>query len=562
MERRVFLAILLSFVVLIVYQSQFAPAPPPPATVPATSATPAPSPSAALATPAPSPAVAPAAPAAKPLVGDAAARDILVETDSATAIFNTRGGVMTSFRLRHYANASGEPLELIPSGLPEGAHARPFTVATDSQSESATLASALYQPSASQLSLGSGSGALTFEYRDDSGLRATKTITIQQNGQPYVFKVDASVDVGGTPRPVTIAFGPAIGLGYNPAGSSFLAPRAIQSLDGSVKRHEASAIQSQPRYEGVLRFAGVEEHYFLAVALPASAESRVDYSPVVDRIPGDETGATRSLMTFAVRPKPAPTPAATTTMIFFVGPKDFDHLRATDPQLVYAIDFGMFSVIVVPMLQALKWLNRYLGNYGWSIIALTVLINIIIFPLRHRSMVSMRKMQALQPEMKAIQERYKKFKATDPEKQKMNQELMALYKQKGVNPASGCVPMLLTMPILLAFYNLLGQAIELRGAPFIGWIHDLSARDPTYIWPVLMGATMFWQQRMTPSTADPTQQKIFMFLPLVFTAMFLTMPSGLVIYWMVSNLLTIAQQYLTNHLIGGPPPRVAVPRKA
>jgi YidC/Oxa1 family membrane protein insertase len=127
--------------------------------------------------------------------------------------------------------------------------------------------------------------------------------------------------------------------------------------------------------------------------------------------------------------------------------------------------------------------------------------------------------------------------------------MMALYKQKGVNPASGCIPMLLTFPILLAFYNLLNSAIELRGAPFMWWIHDLAQKDPTYVWPILMGATMFWQQKMTPSTADPMQQKIFLMMPVIFTVMFLSMPSGLVIYWLVSNILTIGQQYLTNHLI-------------
>jgi YidC/Oxa1 family membrane protein insertase len=245
-------------------------------------------------------------------------------------------------------------------------------------------------------------------------------------------------------------------------------------------------------------------------------------------------------------------PSQSVAVPFFIGPKDFDKLRAADPPLVRAIDFGMFAFLVVPLLQALKWVNSYLGNYGWSIVVLTIIINILIFPLRHRSMVSMKKMQAIQPEVKALQDRYAKYKVTDPERQKMNSEMLALYKQKGVSPASGCVPMLMTMPILLAFYSLLGQAIELRGAPFFGWIHDLAAKDPTYVWPVLMGATMFIQQKMMPTTADPMQQKIFMLMPVIFTVMFLTMPSGLVIYWLVSNVLTIGQQYLTNHLTGGP----------
>jgi YidC/Oxa1 family membrane protein insertase len=171
-------------------------------------------------------------------------------------------------------------------------------------------------------------------------------------------------------------------------------------------------------------------------------------------------------------------------------------------------------------------------------------------------------MQAMQPEIKAIQERYAKYKITDPERQKMQQEMMALYKQKGVNPAGGCVPMLLTMPVLFAFYAMLSVAIELRGAPFFGWIHDLSKADPYWVWPIIMGGTMFWQQKMTPSQMDPVQQKIFMFLPLLFTFMFLAAPAGLVIYWLVSNLAAIGQQYLTNRMLGGPPPRAGVPVRA
>jgi YidC/Oxa1 family membrane protein insertase len=160
----------------------------------------------------------------------------------------------------------------------------------------------------------------------------------------------------------------------------------------------------------------------------------------------------------------------------------------------------------------------------------------------------MRKMQEIQPQMKAIQERYAKYKVTDPQRQKMNEEVMALYKARGVNPASGCVPMLLTMPFLFAFYSMLSQAIEIRGADFVGWIVDLSRPDPLYITPILMGATMFWQQRITPTSADPVQQPVMMIMPIMFTFMFLAYPSGLVIYWTISNLWAIGQQYLTISL--------------
>jgi YidC/Oxa1 family membrane protein insertase len=212
----------------------------------------------------------------------------------------------------------------------------------------------------------------------------------------------------------------------------------------------------------------------------------------------------------------------------------------------------MFSFLAVPLLRALKWLNAFIGNYGWSIVILTILINLAMFPLRHKSVVSMRKMQDIQPQVKAIQDRYAKMKVTDPARQKMNTELMNLYREKGVNPASGCFPMLLTMPVLLAFYALLSVAIELRAAPFAGWIHDLSSYDPYFVTPVLMGASQFWQTKMTPMTGDPAQQRMMMFMPLMFMVFFLWMPSGLVLYWLVSNVWTIGQQYVTNRLIGSP----------
>jgi YidC/Oxa1 family membrane protein insertase len=161
---------------------------------------------------------------------------------------------------------------------------------------------------------------------------------------------------------------------------------------------------------------------------------------------------------------------------------------------------------------------------------------------------SMRKMQEIQPQMKAIQERYAKYKITDPQRQKMNEEVMALYKERGVNPASGCVPMLLTFPFLFAFYAMLSQSIEIRGAHFFGWITDLSRPDPLFITPLIMGATMFWQQKITPTSADPVQQRVMMIMPVMFTFMFLSYPSGLVIYWTISNLWAIGQQYLTMGL--------------
>jgi YidC/Oxa1 family membrane protein insertase len=226
----------------------------------------------------------------------------------------------------------------------------------------------------------------------------------------------------------------------------------------------------------------------------------------------------------------------------------------------------MFAWLVVPLLNSLKWLYGYTGNYGWSIILLTIIINLVMFPLRHKSSMAMRKMQAIQPQMKAIQDRYSHLKMTDPGRQKMQEEVTALYRDKGVNPASGCLPLLLTLPVLWAFYSLLSQSIELRGAPFAAWIHDLSTADPYFVLPALMGVTMFWQQKLTPTSADPAQQRVMMIMPVMFTAMMAFSASGVVLYWFVSQVWAIGQQYLTNWLSGPLPTTVksAVPagRKA
>jgi YidC/Oxa1 family membrane protein insertase len=551
MEKRVFLAIFLSFVVLAGYQAFFAPPPPKPA---AQSALTPGAPGAATTPAAPLEAApASASPSAVPLVADAAVRDIVVETDAIRAVFSNAGAVLKQWQLKKYLE-EGKPLELVPTDIPRE-FARPFTLSTDDPALSRTLATALFKPSAAALSLGAAPGTLSFQYSDQSGLNARKTFYFQPEGQSYVLKVEAAVDVAGASRPASLAWGPGLGLGYSPDGSRFMPPRGIQSRAGKVERLSPSALLKQSRYDGEMKFAGVEDQYFLAAALPGTAKVQLDYQPITLPVPNDPKGQSRTFVGYSV------TVPGSVALPFFMGPKDFDILKNIDPklELVYAIDFGMFRTIVVPLLLALKWINSFTGNYGWSIIGLTLLINLIIFPLRHRSMVSMRKMQAVQPEVKLIQERYAKYKVTDPERQKMNTEMMALYKQRGVNPASGCLPMLLTMPVLFAFYALLSAAIELRGAPFLLWIHDLSRHDPTYITPVIMGGTMFLQQRMMPSTADPVQQKVLMFMPIIFTASFLWAPSGLVVYWLMSNLLAIGQQALTNRIIGTP---VVVPMKS
>jgi YidC/Oxa1 family membrane protein insertase len=470
------------------------------------------------------------------------ARDVEIDNADVHAVFTTRGAVLKSWKLKKYRDEQKQPLEMIAGHAPANSPL-PFTLAVDDPALSAKLAAAPFTVTPESPPANAAEWRAEFDYSDDAGLHAQKVFSVAA-ARPYVINVSASVTLNGNPVPATLRWGPALGSGitqksrtYNPP------PQPIFFKDGKVTRVAPNKIATEPVLEGVFGFAGVDDHYFLASVVKPDESLRLDFAAVDAPVEGVPEGA--HYVSWSAR-YPSPSRDAA----YFVGPKDFDVLASVDRDLVRAIDFGMFAWIVVPLLRALKGINVYVGNYGWSLILLTVIINLVMFPLRHKSVVSMRKMQEIQPEVKAIQDRYAKLKMSDPARSKMNTELMALYKERGVNPASGCVPMLLTLPVLFAFYSMLSVAIELRGAPFIGQIHDLSAHDPLFIWPVVMGVTMFVQQKMTPSTADPMQQKMMMFMPIMMTGMFLWAASGLVIYWTVSNIWGIGQQMITNRIIG------------
>jgi YidC/Oxa1 family membrane protein insertase len=553
MERRVFVAILLSFAVLYGYQALFVPTQKPQVSVVEPKERPAQTapPTAPRVVEEPSPEAEPQ-PAAQ--IAEAAEREIVVETATSQVVLTNRGGRILHWRLKEYEDAAGAPVDLVPSGVP-AEQPRPFTLVVDDATLTTRLNSALYRvtgDAAGRVDASSESKAISFEYQDAAGLHVRKEFRFDPKN--YVVAFSSTVMAGGREINPIIAWGPGLGdAGATAGGGSFFTgnyvqpPQAIYHKDGDVERVAGSSIPEQPSFDGPFRFVGIDDHYFLAAAVDPG-EARVEFSPLT--LPG-KGDTQRQLLAASYRlPKPPQ------DVRFFIGPKQFDVLQSVDPELVRAIWFGVFAFLAVPLLTALKWVYAFVGNYGWAIIILTILLNLAIFPLRHKSLVSMRKMQALQPQLKAIQDRYAGLKMTDPGRQKMQTEIMGLYKEKGVNPASGCLPMLLMMPLLFAFYSLLSQAIELRGADFGWWIKDLSEHDPLYITPVLMGLTMFWQQKVTPSTADPAQQRIMMMMPLMFGFMFLWAPSGLVLYWFVGNLFAIGQQYFTNWWIG--PPAVAV----
>ena len=579
MERRVLLAVFLSFLVLYIYQALVGPPPPPP-TAELVTSTP---PTAEGSEPSPAPVApdvqgqprtqqAPATitavkrPSPDPVVADTMPRDIIVESDLFRARFANQGAHLVSWELKNYLDA-GASVELVPVE-PASEEPWPFSLLFEDETYTYLAEDALYKPSAGRLRLTDRAERVAFEYEDATGLRIRKIFEFDPVARPYQVRLTVEASASGEVLNPTIRWGPALGGVRRARGGMFGLPQqGPQGLlygrvvddgilgDPDLEHLTPDDVAGQTTYDGELAFVGVDNHYFVAVALTGSQEATVSYRryrlPAQPAIPDGEE---QDLVAFDLTLR-----SPVTELPFFLGPKDFDVLETADPVLVRAIDFGFLSALVVPLHRSLKWVHGFVGNWGWAIIILTVLINVIIFPLNHKSVVSMRKMQELQPEMKAIQERYKNLKATDPDKQKMNQEIMALYRDRKVNPASGCLPMLLTMPILFAFYRLLSAAIELRGAPFMWWIEDLSARDPFYITPIVMGGTMLLQQRMTPTQGDPMQQKIMMFMPIFFTFLFLGMPSGLVLYWLTGNVLRIGQQVVTNRIIGPPKVRTVRP---
>jgi YidC/Oxa1 family membrane protein insertase len=227
----------------------------------------------------------------------------------------------------------------------------------------------------------------------------------------------------------------------------------------------------------------------------------------------------------------------------YLGPKDEDRLKALGVGAEKMVDFGYFTIVAKPLLWFIRFTHKVTGNYGIDIIIISILIKIIFLPLTQISFKSMKEMQRVQPEMNRLKEQFKNDKA------RLQQEIMLLYKRRKINPMSGCLPMLIQIPVFIALYNALQNGIEMRHAHFFLWITDLSAKDPIYVTPIIMGATMFIQQKMTPTAGDPAQAKMFLLMPVMFTFLFLSFPSGLVLYWLVNNVLSIAHQYYLNKRI-------------
>ncbi len=552
MEKRVLIAIALCILVLVLWEKFFVPKrkPVPPTTSPKVEQA-APTPAKpAEAQPEPSRTPTSAAPAVTPPPLPSpparASQDVVVNTPLYRAEFTETGARLRSFALKHYRetidkNSPGK--ELVRTSRIEDL---PLTF-NFANRPVAALNLAPYVADQTSVSVSEGGNeTLTFNYEAPGWLRIS---------QQYVFHADSYLidlsvrveNLGSQPWEDAPDLN-LINLPFSQGGTSrysFQGPALLQN--GELQEIKFKKIKGQVQLPGPIDWVAYTDQYFIMAVVPQNL------SPNHARLKAlDPT--TEMVETSFVGPKVPLQMGAQQEFNFklYLGPKEVRLLKAADPKLAKAVNFGWFDVIAQPLLVCLKFFNRFVHNYGVAIILLTVLIKILFWPLTHKSYVSMQAMKKLQPKMQKVREKYK------DDKEKMNQEIMQMYRTHKVNPLGGCLPMVLQIPVFFALYRVLYSSIAMRHAPFLWWINDLSAPDRLPVGfqipylgglpvlTILMGISMFLQQKMSPTSVDPRQEKMMLMMPVVFTVFFVNFPSGLVLYWLVNNVLSIGQQYYIN----------------
>lgn len=548
MEKRMILALVLSFLVLIVWSAVFGPSRTPDTeekrthTKAAPETAPTPPPSKPVT---PSPSVGSEPPAGPEPVPTVEERQIEVETPLYKAVFSNVGPGIKSFKLKKYRRSTdpdsplvelvkleetrGEFLEFAFNGLPAEGGSSP-----------------VYEVERQRINMTAGSNPETLDFQKvyPSGVTVRKTYRFH----PDSYRIDLDMVVGNhTENPLEGSISAHIKAKPEQGKRSFYSYVGLVLLHNEeLEEVEIEEPSETKVINGTINWMGYEDDYFLTAVVPEKSPNATFKAGM------KPTGVLHgSYLSPSASVRPGETYTSHYSLYF--GPRDLEVLKDFGSQLDRVVDFGWTNVIAKPLLYALRFFNQYIGNYGVSIILLTVLIKILFWPLTHKSFKSMKELQKLQPRMAKIREKYKN------NKEQMNKEMMALYKTYKVNPMGGCLPMIIQIPVFFALYRILGNAIELRHAPFALWIDDLSAPDRLFnfgfdiplmappsgipVLTLLMGASMFVQQKLTPSAGDPTQAKIMMFLPIIFTFVFINFPSGLVLYWLVNNLLSIGQQY-------------------
>jgi YidC/Oxa1 family membrane protein insertase len=472
---------------------------------------------------------------------------IKVETPLYLAEWSTKGAVLKSWKLTDvdkqkkykYMDEKGNPLELVNIEPPElkVSNRYPFYIDSGDQAINEKInnnKAEFYRVSTTSLNIREGRPAeLSFVYDDGAGLRVEKKFIF--NGSSYDFSLAVSLKIKGEEKPYRLLWGPSIG-----PGSQTMQRQRIGSNKGFVAysggkefRMDERSYKPEKSAYNFVGWAAYEETYFTALFLvPGGQGTAIFQRETVNNIPFyylSVTGAQTA----------------------YLGPKELDRLKVLDPlsgSTKKLVQFGFFGSIVEILLIVLRAIHKAFPNWGAAIIILTIIIKILFFPLTYSSTKSMARMQELQPKIKALRAKYKKSKTDIAQRRQMNEEMMKLYKEHGVNPAGGCLPMLIQLPVFWAIWRLLSVSIELRQSPFVFWIKDLSVKDPYLVTPILMGITQFISQKMTPTGADPSQARMMLIMPVIMTFFFLGFPSGLVLYWLTSNVLQIVQQHFMNRM--------------
>ncbi len=497
--------------------------------------------------------LAPAAPVKVPVAQAAAERIVTIESSLYHIEITNRGGVVRSWTLTKYFDDQKppRPLDLVNSAAAQEL-GWPFSLKlSDAQLETEANAG-LYQvatniPGASEVRALAAPVTVTLHW-SDGHLDVTKKLSFSND---YEMSAEVSAALDG--RPITCGLSWLGGFGDK---SVYKAPQlasVFYNQGGSLtvlqyKKLGSSGNQIQPfQQPGAMQFAGVEDQFFAAAFIPDGTDLYLSHWTQWHHYTANNQPAFDPVAEVAVG-SAAPGPVKVRA---YIGPKDLALLSKVQPSLEALVQFGWTGVIAKPMLFILQWIHRYISNWGWAIVVFTLALTMILLPIRIWTFHSMRRMQVVAPEMKMIQDRYRKYSMTDPRRQKMNEEIMALYAKHGLSPwsqISGCLPTLLQIPFLWAFYRMLAGAIELRHAPWIFWIHDLSARDPYYILPIAMAVTMYLSTKMmpTPASVDPSQQRMMALMPLAMGFFFFSLSSGLNLYYFTSNLVSVGQQLYLN----------------
>ena len=556
---RIMLASFLSMVVILVWAKYFAPRPPinpqqqkPAATAPATAGTPANSgPGGGATTPG---AVQPAA--------EAQERTIVVENALYRVEFSNRGAVVKSWQLKKYKD-DAKPQRTLDLVHPRSAALMggwPFSLVFDDPQWEKAANTGLYKVSSDRSSL-EAPADLTFTW-SDSHLEVIKKFHFDHS---YVVSVETSTSYNGSQVLAGLAWRGGFGdeTVTDPAPATTL--NTFYGENGKLSTFLDKKLESPDKWgstwQGGKTFTGIEDRYFAAAFLPPndslSTTLQTRYWKGWDTVMVDGKEKSEAIPEVATATSVQPM-----ALRVYVGPKDYDDLKAMHPPLNSLVQFGWLEFIADPLFHALKWLYKYIPNWGWAIVGLTLVVNMVMFPLRISSYKTTIKMQRVAPEVKQVQERYKKYKMNDPRKAEMNKEVMAIYQREGINPVGGCIPMLLQMPIWFGLNSALRYAIELRHANWL-WIRDLASKDPYYILPVTVGISMYLVSKMTPMTStDPQQAQMMKILPIGMAVMFVVFPfsSGLALYILTSSLIGILQQWYLNRT--HPLPAPAKPARA